>query len=334
MFYNALARKGKLRDNSDDPEMDEDDVANVVALHNNMNEKTWKQVCEWEKVIDSQTTTPKLLKFQGRPHDLSPKAMFKHYVLGHPLPYDRHDWTIVRTDGRTTVRYVIDYYYDESRAAAASDKATLPTLHDAHASNSLLIDVRPALDQPQSLWHRLVTMPYARLVARSTSYQPLPLRPTVDMKSQVSESVRVWEQIQKRRNQAVEQPPPDPVDLGVDIPIISEQEARSVVEGFAKVLRDCTHLNAKLKSISTSPNPSESDLAKARMDLNLCMGQILCPVQHTALTQELSKSSPGSQSNDQVLEAAMNSLTECVFLRTTQHAAAQVQHPHVLGDAK
>jgi Cytochrome c/c1 heme lyase len=90
-------------------------MASVLALHNNRNEKTWAKVVEWEHQTYSNTAQPKQLKCMGRPHDLSPKATFKHFVLGHPLSYDRHDWTFLREDA-TTVRYVIDYYYDDSRA--------------------------------------------------------------------------------------------------------------------------------------------------------------------------------------------------------------------------
>ena len=31
--------------------VDEDDVETIVAIHNNMNERTWKQVMKWEKTL-------------------------------------------------------------------------------------------------------------------------------------------------------------------------------------------------------------------------------------------------------------------------------------------
>ena len=53
MFFNALRRKRK-------PDgVEETDMATVVAVHNQMNERTWEQVVEWES-------------------------------------FDRHDWTIDR----------------------------------------------------------------------------------------------------------------------------------------------------------------------------------------------------------------------------------------------
>jgi cytochrome c heme-lyase len=179
MFYNALARKGKLDDTV------EHDIESVVALHNNMNEKTWQKVLEWEAVTgsagsagggtDTALATPKLLKFQGRPTDLSPKAALKHYLLGHPLPYDRHDWVIERPDG-STVRYVIDYYHDESRARDDPDSAR-PALDAPGSTNSLLVDVRPALDTPTALWNRSVIMPYATRISQSNHCRSFPRPP-------------------------------------------------------------------------------------------------------------------------------------------------------------
>ena len=74
--------------------------------------------------------------------DLSPKARFKSW-LSHPLPFDRHDWTVQRGDGGV-VRYVIDYYYDESKAAD-NPAAPLPSMHDESAVKSIMVDVRPAI---------------------------------------------------------------------------------------------------------------------------------------------------------------------------------------------
>jgi len=77
----------------------------VVAIHNNMNESTWMSVLAWEALSTGQPSSqvkaepPKLLRFTGRPHDTSPKALLKQVVLGCPLPFDRHDWVVLRDDG-------------------------------------------------------------------------------------------------------------------------------------------------------------------------------------------------------------------------------------------
>ncbi len=44
MFWNALVRKGKAEGAK------EEDMDVVVAIHNNMNENTWRTVLEWEEL--------------------------------------------------------------------------------------------------------------------------------------------------------------------------------------------------------------------------------------------------------------------------------------------
>ena len=47
---------------------DEEDMATVVAVHNNMNENTWRQVLCWEALHPVDATSdkaPKLLRFLG-----------------------------------------------------------------------------------------------------------------------------------------------------------------------------------------------------------------------------------------------------------------------------
>lgn len=50
---------------------------------------------------------PKLLKFEGRAKDITPKARLKQ-LFGYMLPFDRHDWTVDRCGQNVT--YVIDFY--------------------------------------------------------------------------------------------------------------------------------------------------------------------------------------------------------------------------------
>jgi cytochrome c heme-lyase len=116
----------------------ERDMDTVIAIHNNMNENTWNQVLEWEKIInDPSKAEPgresKLLKFCGRPDEYSPKARLK-MLFGHPAPFDRHDWTIDR--GGKEVRYIIDYYHDES--AVQKDK-TPQHMTDPKAMQSIKV---------------------------------------------------------------------------------------------------------------------------------------------------------------------------------------------------
>lgn len=129
MFYNSLKRKGKA-DGVEEPDME-----NVVAVHNDMNEKTWSEVMRWEKMFHCECKTPKLKHFQGRPHDLSPAARFRVWFRGYPMPFDRHDWVVDRC-GEAEVRYIIDYYYRDR-------------------PDPIEIHVRPALDSPSSVLDRI-----------------------------------------------------------------------------------------------------------------------------------------------------------------------------------
>jgi cytochrome c heme-lyase len=306
-FYNALARKGKLEDGTT-----EDDMASVVALHNNMNEKTWAKVVEWERQTYKADATPKLLKFMGRPHDLSPKARLKHWVFGHPLPYDRHDWTVLRDDG-TTIRYTIDYYYDDTRAQT-TEESSMPQLHDRDATPSLLVDVRPALDGPGQLVARAVQMPYA-IWTKESNYEPLPLRGTPEMASQVQESIQVWKamQEQSRKEQQQQQ---SAHDIVMDI---SEDQAKAIALNFAQAMKACTQAQKRIANCQ-----SEEECSKASVDLTMCMGQHLCIVQHKNLVQTLNTS---DDADDAKIEAALETLTECVMHRTAERRHAREQHP-------
>jgi cytochrome c heme-lyase len=303
-FYNALVRKGKLGDDTS-----EDDMESVVALHNNMNEKTWAKVVEWEQQIYDPEAQPKLLKFLGRPHDLSPKAGLKHYLLGHPLPYDRHDWTVLRADG-DTVRYVIDYYYDETRAQESADSGK-PELHDRNATPSLLVDVRPALDGPSEFVARAVQMPF-KIYTQQTAYEPLPLWGTLELANQVKESIQVWHSIQQSRQEQLADDAAQAASMK-----LSQAEAKEIAINFAKALKDCRTSTQKVERCE-----SDEECGRASMDLTMCMGKLLCQVQHKSILTSL-------QGNDDAkIEAALETLTECVVHQTGRRHEAKEQYPN------
>jgi cytochrome c heme-lyase len=81
MFYNAMKRKGY------NPH--EEDMDSVIAIHNAVNERTWQEVLQWERTHCETCPTPKLLRFQGRPADLSPK------VRGLLVGKHRARWRVV-----------------------------------------------------------------------------------------------------------------------------------------------------------------------------------------------------------------------------------------------
>lgn len=80
----------------------------------------------------------KLVKFMGRPNDMTPKARCMGLFLGYNAPFDRHDWIVDR--GGKEVRYVIDFY--NGRAIGGKPVA----MH---------LDVRPAIDSFEALVDRV-----------------------------------------------------------------------------------------------------------------------------------------------------------------------------------
>ncbi|KAK6205489.1 cytochrome c/c1 heme-lyase [Scheffersomyces amazonensis] len=145
-MLNAMLKKGK------GDGIPEDAVTSMVEVHNFLNEGAWQQILQWEdKYTQDTRVEPRLLKFTGRPHDLSPRARM-YLWLGQVFPntfntqppFDRHDWTVLRSlgrnDGWKPVRYVIDYY------SAPDDEDT--------GMPSFVLDTRPALDNPQNAYDR------------------------------------------------------------------------------------------------------------------------------------------------------------------------------------
>lgn len=95
-MYNAMKRKGY----DDTPE---DAVESMVAVHNFLNEGAWGEIVEWEKefgggvmkalmeqeaerrATEGQGAWPRLLRFQGRSKELTPKARILQ-MLGRVYP--------------------------------------------------------------------------------------------------------------------------------------------------------------------------------------------------------------------------------------------------------
>ena len=364
MFYNALQRKNKLTDDSDTngndnetspPVLQPQDIESVVAIHNNMNEKTWYKILQWESIVHNQSVEeiePKLLKFQGRPMDLSPKAAIKYYVFGHPLPYDRHDWIVERNGGTSQQRYVIDYYYDASLGRTDPESA-IPDLHDRNTgSPSLLVDVRPALDSVTALYHRMITMPYAQykntaVVAtkpaaseqvhsndvRPEKYEYLPLWPSSTMKSQVNESIQVWQEIRKNSY-----PTSAPTSKDIDDETTKKREnlnqivKEELTSQFQQAVQNCQKEQYRMNQACSNVTDNDDDhdtesntlCAKASIDLTLCMGSILCPIQHAAFRQTIQQQQIPSAAvvddNDStIIDDALTRLQDCLKYKSRQY---------------
>ncbi|KAI0439412.1 cytochrome c heme lyase [Xylaria telfairii] len=160
-MYNALLRKGYT-------DTDVTAVESMVGVHNFLNEGAWAEIMAherrfaaglykgWQKCSrgednfestvqkygyerEVEQLAPSLVRFQGRPREMTPKAAMIQVMgwiypamFATPPPFDRHDWYVSReADGqRTEIRYVIDYYNGEPEPTGE------PVFY---------LDVRPAL---------------------------------------------------------------------------------------------------------------------------------------------------------------------------------------------
>jgi len=149
-FYNAMRRKGWEAP-------DETNMPSVVHIHNAVNEQSWKHVKRWEKETHD-CDKPKLVRFMGRPKDVSPKAWIFSNLFFYKPPFDRHDWYVESKkeeidDGvddyeKITTRYVIDFYEGKS-------SSSLNTINPNMSPVSMYLDVRPALDHPRNFFDRV-----------------------------------------------------------------------------------------------------------------------------------------------------------------------------------
>ncbi|KAI9250751.1 cytochrome c/c1 heme-lyase [Sporodiniella umbellata] len=130
MFFNAMKRKNWTPN--------ENDMSVVVPIHNAVNEMAWQKILEWEKMHSTECNQPMLLKFEGKPKEVTPKARIRSW-FGYTLPFDRHDWVVDRCGEKVT--YVIDFY------SGKKDPRSPMSL-------SFYLDVRPA-PTPSGIWDRL-----------------------------------------------------------------------------------------------------------------------------------------------------------------------------------
>lgn len=133
-LYNAMRRKGWQN-------IPEESIPVVLQIHNGINEGTWGKIIDWEGSPDVR-----LVRFQGRPRDMTPKAFIMSKVLGlYTTPFDRHDWFVENphTAPGQLQRYVIDYYMIENDNAAS------------HLPPAPYVDARPALEGPRGATMRM-----------------------------------------------------------------------------------------------------------------------------------------------------------------------------------
>jgi cytochrome c heme-lyase len=248
MFYNALARKGKLAGAT------EDDMDVVVSIHNAMNEKTWKQLLGWEVDLHGSSLAPgcpKLRRFQGRPWELSLKAKVKSW-LGYGFPFDRHDWYIDRGDG-VERRYIIDYYFN----AEANEKA-----ENVHAAvGAIHVDVRPALDSVEAAVDRLRAFPARAVEAlgrkkfRAEGLDPSTLPKEVRLATEISRG-----------------PAPGAHGGGGEVREVGKEDVREGVQLVASIHRKCGAVKAELAAAADDATRSTKFI-----QFHSCVGSLVCP---------------------------------------------------------
>lgn len=119
---------------------------------------------EWERMRGNHN--PRLVRFMGRPDDLSPRAWFMSRVRMKKEPFDRHDWFVDQGDGGAGVerRYVIDFYGGEDEEEGIGAKGLISGLWGGDGDKnqvrttpvnkapSMYLDVRPAMDDTEALF--------------------------------------------------------------------------------------------------------------------------------------------------------------------------------------
>lgn len=342
MFYNSLRRKKKLGD------IKEDDLESVVALHNNMNEKTWAKILEWENIFFHKNSNfspenksrTKLLKFTGRPYDLSLKARLKSWFFNHPLPFDRHDWTVVRSNG-TETRYIIDYYFDES-LANEKENSGIPDIHDHAAIKSILVDVRPAVDSLDNILCRIFLMPYARYIGRTTAFEPLPVMPTRKIRDQElinnkSTLGSIQRYLKKVSNGSYNSPANVSVrgseqsTLNKEVSDISSGESMLTTNSLSSMIDECRHI---LKVIDKCSD--EKECMNASIFFNMCMAKNICPLQYSTIKKVLNSDNLSYLENQpelinsDFLDIALKNTLLCVQQKSddTCRLNCVVQKPH------
>jgi hypothetical protein len=59
----------------------EQDMSQVVAIHNTVNERTWQHILAWEMLHACECSSPRLKRFQGKPNEYSPKARLLNFLV-------------------------------------------------------------------------------------------------------------------------------------------------------------------------------------------------------------------------------------------------------------
>lgn len=292
MFWNALVRKGKADG------VHESDVDIVIQIHNEMNERAWKQLLTWEENHKTEHLEgePALRRFQGNPYQLSPKAQLRAF-LGYGYPFDRHDWFVDR--GGKLKHYIIDYFYNPKGNALADQPESFDG--DAKYTRTIFVDVRPAIESAGDVYDRLMRFPERTLAAfRRPRFWAEGIDPSMHPKDEKSAGYSSDKHSENATNSNSTNTPskirsPAPVSAdGINWDIIDNK---------------CGPLLESLKSAKT-----EDDRRSTSLAFNYCMGRQLCPTEAnkfmTILENNTHSGKEGEAGGDE--EQAFEAMTKCI----------------------
>jgi len=305
MFYNALKRKGKGDD------VDEAIVTEIVGIHNNMNEKTWRRVLAWESLRRADCDeAPRLSRFTGRPDELSPRAWLAHHVLGRDRPFDRHDWFVTRC-GRER-RYVIDYYHDESKG---KEDRTPQSKHDWTAMKSISLVTRPAVDSPSALLDRM-RMPVYEALGWASPDAFNHVAPTAAAAAAGRGAAEAAGASCPVDAKAAPQPPPEcpmhsassakpasapaPAPANVDLAALDGPKLLEVSEHIQGRCKAAFEALQRCASVSAGDEETALQCERAGFALFHCIATVVCPVEAAACAARPSD------------EAALDGMMRCV----------------------
>ena len=287
MFWNALVRKRKA------DSVSEADMPVVVRIHNEMNERTWRQLLGWEAAHAAEHLPgePSLRRFMGKPHELTLKARVKA-AAGYGLPFDRHDWYVDR--GGREVHYVIDYYYDPAPGANVAGEGS-----GAEHTKSIFVDVRPAVDSLGDALDRLRAFPRRALEAlRRPRFVAEGLDPASAPQAAAAFALSA---------PAAPAPPQRAPPAAADDAL------------FDAAGKKCGPVLDRLRAAP------EEERHRAHIAFNYCMASVLCPADAEAYMASLTAPAEGPAAADIEARqhAAFTAMTSCVVARARPPAAAQ-----------
>jgi len=187
-------------------------------------------------------------------------------------------------------------------------------------------------------------MPMARHIHNSTKFEPLPILPTDELKSQVSESQQVWANIQKNVEESKNQSNinesksmilqqndlPEDQRETVELPYMSDTEAKDIASSFASMISQCRKKQQILDKCK-----DDAECTKATLALTMCLAKVVCPLQQSAVEKALNDDNVDMTDKkaaaiyNATFDKALENMSICVNQKSEKAAIARQTHPHL-----